>query len=51
MRSSHLYVTQQIHALLASALLYGQSLMSLRTALVLVLESTDEMKDKFSELR
>ena len=51
MHRCHLYVIQQIHTLLASSLLHGQSFVSLRTALVLVLEGIDEMKDKFSMLR
>lgn len=44
-----LCIILQIHALLASTLLCGQSFVSLRRALVLVLESTNEVKDKFSE--
>lgn len=47
-RRQKLCIILQIHALLASTLLYGQSFVSLRRALVLVLESTDEMKNKFS---
>lgn len=42
----HLCVVLKIHALLAGTLLYEQSYVSLRTASVLVLESTNEMKDK-----